>query len=87
MQSVILVVPVYKVVEFVGQIVQDSLPTAFLYVPNVHCLHVPPPGPVYPGRQRQLLDVFDPLTEFEFIAQARHVLTAVAPTAVEYVLL
>ena len=63
---------------------QTSGPAAALYFPASHSEQAPPSGPEEPALHVQSVKAQLPVCEFEFLGQAKHVETAVAPTAVEY---
>ena len=63
---------------------QTSGPAAALYFPAAHSEQAPPSGPEEPALHVQSVKAQLPVCEFEFLGQAKHVETAVAPTAVEY---
>lgn len=68
-----------------AQSVQSREPFAVLYFPAAHAVHGPPSLPVKPTLQTQLVDAADAFADCELFAQARHMLTVVAPTTAEYV--
>ena len=63
---------------------QTSGPAAALYFPASHSEQAPPSGPEEPALHVQSVKAQLPVCEFELPGQAKHVETAVAPTAVEY---
>ena len=75
-----------KAVEYLPrpQSEQTSGPAAALYFPASHSEQDPPSGPEEPALQVQSVKAPLPICEYAFLGQAKHVETAVAPTAVEY---
>ena len=71
----------------VTQGVHGAGPVPTLYVPAMHVEHMPS-VPVYPALQAELIQAaLDVLTAGEFVptGQARHAVTTVAASVVEYV--
>ena len=66
------------------QSVQTSGPAAVLYFPAIHVEHGPPPGPVAPALHVQLVKAELPAGASDCVVQSKHVESAVAPTAAEY---
>jgi len=64
--------------------VHALLPFMSLYVPVAHAVHTPPFGPVHPVLHEQSLGCALPIFELDSDAHSKHVVTAVAPTVVEY---
>jgi hypothetical protein len=73
-----------KEFEFSGHSKQASAPAAVLYFPAIHVEHGPPPGPVAPASHVQLVKAELPAGASELVGQSKHVESAIAPTAVEY---
>ena len=68
------------------QLLQSADPVISLYFPATHATHGPPPAPVNPELQTQLLANTLPLGDCESAAHGAHTLASVAPTASECVL-
>ena len=68
------------------QLLQSADPVISLYFPATHATHGPPPAPVNPELQTQLLANALPLGDCESAAHGAHTLASVAPTASECVL-
>ena len=67
-----------------AQSVQTALPVAILYLPAAHAEQTPPSGPVEPALHVQAATAELEIGELE-LTHARHVATAEAPAAAEYV--
>jgi ABC-type cobalt transport system substrate-binding protein len=68
----------------VSQSVHTADPVDALYFPATQSVHVPPPGPVEPALQVQLVKAGLPSGELVSDGQTRHVELASADTVVEY---
>ena len=66
------------------QLEHTSEPTAALYFPTTHAVHVPPFTPVYPASHWHQTERLLPLGENEFAGQPMQVLAAEALRFVEY---
>ena len=75
------------VVEYVfcKQFVQTTFPFSAVYVPAIHCVHVPPLVPENPALQEQSVSSLLAAAASEFAGHAKHTLDAVPPGVMEYV--
>ncbi len=67
------------------QAAQDAFPAAILYVPERHCVQLPPFAPEKPALQVHAASAELGVGELELAGHGRQVAAAVAFTAVEYV--
>jgi hypothetical protein len=66
------------------QAAQDAFPAAILYVPERHCVQLPPFAPEKPALQVHAASAELEIGELELAGHARHVVATVAATTVEY---
>ena len=67
------------------QLLHAAAPVTALYLPDSHCVHVSPSGPVKPTLQAHDVNNVLPASETEFDGHGKHTESDVAPTLDEYV--